>query len=812
MEKHSRKADLHVHSCHSKRPSEWILRKIGCAESYTDPFRLYQIAVQRGMDLVTITDHNTINGSLEIAHLDNTFISEEITTYFPADRCKLHVLAYDITEVHHDEITRLRENVYDLVAYLNQEQIVHVVAHPMYAVNDRLTLEHFEQLLVLFKNFEVNGTRDNYQSHVLRTILLSLTQEKIEHLAEKHHLTPSDADPWRKHLTGGSDDHSSVNIASKYTEVAGATGVADFLAGIAQNRASVGGWEATPKAMAHTFYSIAYQFYKSKFSLGRYVNKEVLLRFAERSLTPVHEADENLMSRLRSFVGYRRPAGLFKAAPHTMQNLLLKEARSLIWADPDMRAMLTQRTPHSQDMWEVWFRFVDNMADNVLKQFADSILKSLSGANLFNIFHTIGSVGSLYTLLAPYFVAYTLFIKDRQFCELCDRRFLKEQTVSGRQAFKIAHFTDTFHDVNGVATTLKMYVKLARKYGQAMTLVTCGPQPQTNGVMNFDPIGAFIMPLYPDLKLFYPPLLKMLDYCYEEQFTHLHSATPGPVGLAALAIARILKLPIYGTYHTALPQYASQLTEDPSVGELTWKYVIWYYNQMDVVYVPSQATGAELAAKGIDPAKIRFYPRGTDIQRFHPAKRNGFFETRVHGRSGEIILLYVGRVSKEKNLHVLTKTFQQLVAQRDKLRLIVVGDGPYLNEMKQALAHLPATFTGFLQGEDLAEAYASSDIFIFPSTTDTFGNVVLEAQASGIPAIVTDQGGPQENVVPDTTGFVVPGDNVEALVEAVLKLNDAPDLLHTMKHAARHYMEGRSLEAAFSRLWESYQSGLESAH
>jgi glycosyltransferase involved in cell wall biosynthesis len=115
-------------------------------------------------------------------------------------------------------------------------------------------------------------------------------------------------------------------------------------------------------------------------------------------------------------------------------------------------------------------------------------------------------------------------------------------------------------------------------------------------------------------------------------------------------------------------------------------------------------------------------------------------------------------------------------------------------------------FTGFLEGDDLAQAYASSDLFIFPSTTDTFGNVVLEAQASGIPVIVTNEGGPQENLIPDVTGFVIPGNNSEALTETVLTLIDTPDRLQHMKQDARTYMEDRSLESAYLQLWESYQT------
>jgi glycosyltransferase involved in cell wall biosynthesis len=339
-----------------------------------------------------------------------------------------------------------------------------------------------------------------------------------------------------------------------------------------------------------------------------------------------------------------------------------------------------------------------------------------------------------------------------------------------------------------------------------LTVITCGPDHNSQGVINFDPIGTFKMPEYPELKLYYPPLLRMLDFCYNQNFTHIHSATPGPIGLAAFAIARILKLPLHTTYHTALPEYADQLTQDPAMGELMWKYVLWYYNQADIVFVPSRATGDDLVAKGINKEKIRFYPRGIDVDRFHPSMRNGFFKQNYHLKDNAFKLLYVGRISKEKNLELLVTIFKRIARMQRNVHLVLVGDGPYLEEMKHALEGMPVLFTGYLRGKDLCQAYASSDLFIFPSTTDTFGNVVLEAQASGLPVVVTDEGGPKENLVPGKTGYVVPAGDVDAFVESIMALHGDRDMLQTMRANARSYMENRSFESAYTEYWRNYQA------
>jgi len=139
------------------------------------------------------------------------------------------------------------------------------------------------------------------------------------------------------------------------------------------------------------------------------------------------------------------------------------------------------------------------------------------------------------------------------------------------------------------------------------------------------------------------------------------------------------------------------------------------------------------------------------------------------------------------------------------LHLIVVGDGPYLNEMKRQAQGLPCVFPGYLSGDDLTAVYASSDLFVFPSTTDTFGNVVLEAQASGIPVIVTDEGGPAENMLPGETGLVVKANDGDSLVQAIRTLAGDRQLAKEMGHAARRYMENRSFNATFAQTWRLYE-------
>jgi glycosyltransferase involved in cell wall biosynthesis/predicted metal-dependent phosphoesterase TrpH len=806
------RVDLHVHSKFSKRPSAWVLKKIGCPESFTEPQDIYRIALARGMTHVTISDHNRIEGALAIAHLPRTFLSEEITTYFPEDRCKLHVLALDITERQHADIQHCRDNVFYLVDYLRAQGIVHVVAHPLYGVNDRLSIEHFEKMLLLFKNFEMNGARNDVANDGLEAVLKALSPDMIEALSDRHGIDPAFPEPWKKNITGGSDDHSALNIARTYTEIHGAESLREGLAGLENGQSRAVRHPSLPETMAHNFYSIAYQYYRSKFNLERFQGKDLLIKFLDRSLRPNGCGDKGhdgrLIDKVYCFFNAHRRArpepvsdDLIGLLRHTTARLL-KDDRQF------KRLALSGATNETPDEMG-WFDFVNQVSNQALINFANHAMNHLVGGNVFNIFHTLGSAGGLYGLLAPYFIAFSIFSKDREFTHAVRDHFGVPSPVKAEAAdtVRVGHFTDTFYDTNGVALTLQQQVQVALRHGKSLQVITCNEDPDMSqpGVKAFQPIGTYDLPEYPEQKLFYPPLMEMLRYCFEQGFTRIHSATPGPIGLAALAIARILKLPICGTYHTQLPQYAQFLTGDDAMAELTWKFVVWYYDQMDLIYAPSEDTRQELIERGINGDKITLYPRGIDTERFSPEKRNGFFE-QAYGVTASTKLLYVGRISKEKNLVVLGDAFRLLCARQVQAHLVVVGDGPYLNEMKTQLSDLPCTFTGRLAGDDLAKAYASADIFVFPSTTDTFGNVVLEAQASGLPVVVSDQGGPCENILPDTTGRVVPGNDVEALAAALNDILSNPRQQQAMGRAARRYMEERSFDAAFLRTWESYQA------
>ena len=689
---------------------------------------------------------------------------------------------------------------------------------PLYGVNDRMTINHFEQMLLLFKNFELNGARNDKQNQILAQVLARLTPMDIERLSNLYNYQPLFDSPWKKNLTGGSDDHSGLNIARTCTVVDGATDLTSFMDGLLAGKSRAVSDPSTPQTMAHNLYGIAYQFYRNRFNLDRHTGKDQLLKFLDQSLMPVSRVDNGLMSRFYSFLSKRKNRQE-NTKSVSMKDIIRMETQRLFEENPELMTLAKAQSSQftlagakdKSDLHreKIWFDFVNQLSNKVLSHTGDHLLGQASGANLFNIFQTIGSVGGLYSLLAPYFVAFVHFAKDNEMNTAVLNRFARYK--NGMQApksrVKLGHFTDTFYDVNGVAQTLQQQVKAALKNDKCQTIITCDAEAGEtgDGVKNFTPMGVYEIPEYTEQKVYYPPFLEMLDYCYHQGFTHIHSATPGPIGLAALAIAKILKLPLTSTYHTQFPQYAQYLTGDDFIEDLTWKFMIWYYDQMDQIYVSSRNSFDELTQRGIKAEKIRIMPRGINTDTFHPSKRCDILTTSYGVPKDTMKFLYVGRVSKEKNLPLLVGAFKMLATASDKVHLTIVGDGPYAAEMKEQLKGFPVTFTGYLSGEPLCQMYASSDTFVFPSTTDTFGNVVLEAQASGLPVIVSDLGGPCENMIDRKTGIIVKSDDGASLLSAMQELAANPALRQEMSRRARVYMEDRSFENAFIQSWEFYK-------
>jgi glycosyltransferase involved in cell wall biosynthesis len=313
-------------------------------------------------------------------------------------------------------------------------------------------------------------------------------------------------------------------------------------------------------------------------------------------------------------------------------------------------------------------------------------------------------------------------------------------------------------------------------------------------------VAEIDIPFYPGLKIGVPTVPSIVDALAEGRYDVVHVCSPGPAGIAAWLLARVLDLPRVGSYHTELAAYAALRTGQPQLeGMANWALGA-FYGACDVVLSPSPATDEKLTAIGIAPELIRRWDRGVDLRRFDPKHRSAGL------LPGEVSVLYAGRLSKEKGVDLLADAFLEAHRRDPRLHLVLAGGGPEEGLLRERLGDR-ATFLGWLTGDALARAYASADMFLFASSTETFGQVILEAQASGLPVVAVDRGGPASLIEHGETGLLAPPE-VSALADAVLTVTGTALLSERIGHAALAAVQGRSWDAALDRLATAYRTAL----
>ncbi len=794
------RCDLHLHSRCSDRSEEWLFRRFDFPDSYSEPRELHHELKAAGMHFVTITDHDTIDGCLQIADLPDTFLSEQITTFFPHDPCKINLLAWGISEAQHDEITRLRENIFDLQSYLQQEKILHAVAHPLYSINGKLTAEHLEKLILLFKHFEgLNGLRDALLSDLAQHILGSLTPEKIEDLANRHNLAPTHSEPWRKIFTAGSDDHGGVFLASANTETPPATSVAEFLQHVREGRCTIAGKGGTPLALSHGFYNTLSRFVEDRFTEKLGPSAGLVSQMFSRFMEGQNPTEFTLREKAGFLAQGVMSGKIFEMAKPA--NVSLWKELSGSFTNPEVKALLAREMENVPEAERRTFLMANLVSEKFAFRLFEKFIQQIRDGNLVESLQAISSIAPILIVLAPYIYGFSSQAPSRRWLrDVCEK--LTGEIPPVLQNRKRAWFTDTLDDVNGVATTIRKMSAAAREAGEELIVVTSRKEIQIDdiAIKNFRPIGEFELPEYELQTLSFPPFLQILDYIQREQFTEIILSTPGPVGLSGLLAAKMLNLQTSGIYHTDFPQYIRILTEDRFLESLAWTFMHWFYGQLDTVFVNSEQYRRSWIDRGFEPDKLKLLPRGLDIDLFQPSRRDPNFWSRYAKTPNEgVRLLYIGRISREKNLDLLAAAYRQLRNEGVPVSLSIVGHGPYSATLAEELPD--AIFPGSLSGEELAAAYASGDIFVFPSTTDTFGNVVIEAQASGLPVIVSDEGGPRELVEDGADGIIVRGNDLTQLVAAIRRLVDDPALRAEMGRRGRAKVTDRSWPNAFAKFW-----------
>jgi glycosyltransferase involved in cell wall biosynthesis len=383
---------------------------------------------------------------------------------------------------------------------------------------------------------------------------------------------------------------------------------------------------------------------------------------------------------------------------------------------------------------------------------------------------------------------------------------------------RVALFPDSLNEINGVANTCRNFVGYAQRTGSPMLVVCAGPETarRQDGCITYLTLkrGPLAFRLEKDLS-FDVAIFRYRRMVAEavRQFAPdvIHITGPGDFGMLGAIVGHDVKIPVAAGWHTNVHEYAARRA-DPllprcfgserrrrilqKIEDWSFKATALYYDVGRFHFAPNQELIDKLHAATRKPCALM--ERGVDLDLFSPARRD-------RGNDGEFVVGYVGRLSTEKKIRSFLPLWQAVKAAGYKhVKFVFVGHG---GDEKWLHENLPeAEMPGVLRGEPLARAYANMDLFAFFSETDTFGNVVLEALACGVPAVVTDKGGPKFIVEDQRCGFICPND--EEFARAVLRLAADPSLQRTMAAAARQRAERASWDSVFSSVYETYRREL----
>jgi glycosyltransferase involved in cell wall biosynthesis/predicted metal-dependent phosphoesterase TrpH len=752
------RVDLHCHSTASEISKLGIQRSLGLPECATPPQEVYELAKRRGMDFVTITDHDTIDGCLEIADRDDVFISEELTAWFRGEPQAVHVLCFGLTPDDHARLQEWNRDLEACAEYLHSHGIACSLAHPFYAVEAPLSPAHRRQLAQLFPVWETrNGSRAR-ELNMPAAIYI-----------ETHGGTG----------TGGSDDHAGVDIGRTFTETPPAATPEEFLSHIREGRAEARGEQGSAAKWAHAAMALGTRALlladadSSNNGHGAAPDPDSILKIAERVM---REGD----SRRGEVTGDLGPEDARALLDAFVASVGVEPGRALIehmQADDFSHAELARRARRVHE------RRLRLVVGETLQKLESGVEPSELAA------HAIATGRDLFQAAIPaipYAPAAAFLGKEKA----------KLNPSEGPR--RVALIADAIGGVHGVTRTIERIRELGVP-GYEVEVI--GTDREVD--RRLPAVAEVEVPFYAGLEVGMPSLPAMVEALADGHFDAVHLTAPGPAGVTAALIARVMELPVLGSWHTELGAYAGLRSASGELERGVDAALSAFYRQCGWVLSPSPASDESLARLGVEPALIGRWGRGVDISRFDPALRD------ANGYPGDIRVLYAGRLTKEKGADLLVESFLRAYATDPRLHLLLAGGGPEEEMLRERLGE-QATFLGWLEGEELARAYASADVFLFCSRTDTFGQVLVEAGASGLPVVAVDEGGPSSIVADGETGRLCEP-NAAMLAAAILQLADSPAWRAKLGRQAREAARGRTWEASMAQLADGYDRVIEPA-
>ena len=367
---------------------------------------------------------------------------------------------------------------------------------------------------------------------------------------------------------------------------------------------------------------------------------------------------------------------------------------------------------------------------------------------------------------------------------------------------KVAYFNGSMKkEQDGITRVLyRLIDEIKRKNEIEPLFISAIIPPENERPVEMLEVPSFAFPFYKDYRVAYPGTGNFEEKLTEFKPDLIHFNSPCPLGAAAVKYGRKNNIPIVATYHTHFPSYAKYY-KVKALELYGWNYLRNLYNKCQTVYVPSLPILEELREHGFET--VEFLPHGVDTKIFNHAAKSDEWKRNL-GIGNKYALLFAGRLVTEKGLITLAETYKLLTAQRSDFTFVLAGDGPLIDELKSKMPG--AIFLGQQPVKDLAISFASSDVFVFPSTTETFGNVTLEAMASGLPPVCVKEGGAYGMIKDGQTGFIAEPRNPTDIADKINTLLNNRELRVNMSLNALQYARTQTWENNFKKLFNSYET------
>jgi glycosyltransferase involved in cell wall biosynthesis/predicted metal-dependent phosphoesterase TrpH len=748
---------MHCHSTASQLSRLGVQRSLGLPECATPPQEVYELAKRRGMDFVTITDHDTIDGCLELADRPDCFVSEELTARFAGEPQAVHVLCYGIDPGDHEWLQAHAGDVEACAAYLDENEIACALAHPFYNVAAPLGPRHRRRLAELFPVWEVrNGSRAP-----------ELNMPAVIYV-ETHGSTG----------VGGSDDHAGVDIGRTWTEVPSAATPEELLARLRRGEAAAGGEQGSAAKWAHAAMALATRALAFEDDADAAVDF-VRATARKKSTTPDPATVLKIAQRVVGQGAAREGALAADIGPEDARALLDAWLRSIgieLRGRELIDHLQSEGFSHA-DLYRRARRVHDRRLRAAIGEGAAAVVRGEPQA----------AVGGLFEALLPAvpYAPPTVFLGAEK-AKLAGR--------SGERP-RVALIADGIEAMHGVTHTIE---QIRERGVPGFEIEVVGTDPWVD--RRLPAATSLRVPFYEGMILGVPGLPDLAETLAEGRYDLVHVTAPGPAGVAASLLSRVAGTPLVASYHTELAAYTGMRSGDGGLEAISRAALGAFYTAPSRVLSPSPAADRSLLGLGAEEGRIDRWERGVDVARFAPEKadRSAF--------PGELRVLYAGRLTREKGVDLLAESFLRAQRIEPRLHLLLAGGGPEEEELRARLGE-HATFLGWLEGEDLARAYASADLFLFCSRTDTYGQVVLEAGASGLPVVAVAEGGPAALVENRHTGILCRPD-ADHLAGAVLQLASSPVLRRRLGEAAVRTAGARSWERALGQLASGYRRAL----